>query len=130
MKTSMGITRCDYERLPTDVKIKAVTLFADLKTELQNRGFSLSFLGHDCRWKELAPWKFLALPEDHYHRLVRGSKLVRPRPREDLLEQISELYSLVRQAPRLEDRSLEFWSKETSSYLAVRKITAKQKSSF
>jgi len=59
--------------------------------------------------------EFLALPEDHYQRLIRGSKLVRPRPREDLLEQISKLYDLVKQSPKLEDSGLEFWSKETSS---------------
>lgn len=115
MQTSIGITRHDYEHLPADVKIKAVTLLERLKAELQHHGFSLNFLGHDCRWKDLTPWKFLAFPEDHYQRLIRGSKRVRPRPREDLLEQISELYDLVKQSPKLEDRSLEFWSKELST---------------
>ncbi|MGA3296775.1 MAG: hypothetical protein ABSD41_04920 [Candidatus Bathyarchaeia archaeon] len=112
---SSGIGLRDYERLPADVKTKAVTLFEGLKAELLHRGFSLSFLGHDGRWKDLTAWKFLAFPEDHYQKLIRGAKLVRPRQREDLLEQISELYDLAKQSPRLEDRSLEFWSKETSS---------------
>jgi hypothetical protein len=115
MQTSMGITRRDYERLPSDVKSKAATLFANLKAGLQRHGFSLNFLGHDGLWKNLTPWKFLALPEDHYQRLVKGSKLVRPRPREDLLEQISELYNLVKQSPKLDDRGLDFWSKVTLS---------------
>jgi hypothetical protein len=110
----MGVSRRDYERLPPNIKIEAATLFEVVKVQLRHRGFSLIFLGHDGRWKDLTAWRFLALPEDHYHRLVRGSKLVRPRPREDLLEQISELYRLVKQSPRLEDRSLEFWSTETS----------------
>lgn len=107
----MGISRRDYEHLPADVKIKAAALFETLKEEIQHRGFSLNFLGHKGRWKDLTPWKFLALPEEHYRRLITGSKLVRPRPREDLLEQITELYDLVRQSPKLEDGSIDSWFK-------------------
>jgi hypothetical protein len=83
-----------------------------LKVNLRHHGFALKFLGHDGRWKDLVPWKFIALSEDHYVRLIGGAKWVRPRSREELLEQISELYRLVNQTPKLEDRSLEFWSKE------------------
>jgi hypothetical protein len=114
MQTSTGISRRDYERLPEDIKIKVVDLFESLKVELQHHGFSLNFLGHDGRWKNLTAWRFVSLPEDHYLRLVKGSKLVRPRPKEDLLEHISELYDLFKQSPKLEDRSLEFWSRDTS----------------
>jgi hypothetical protein len=92
-----------------------MTLLEALKVELRQHGSTRKFLGHDGRWKDLVPWKFLAFPEDHYQRLIRGSKLVRPRPRDDLLEQIRELYGLVKQSPKLEDRTLEFWSKEIST---------------
>ena len=111
MQPSIGISRREYEQLPAEVKIRAVELFEVLKADLRHRGFSLNFLGHDGRWKDLTTWKFLALPEDHYQRLVRGSKLVRPRPREDLLEQISELYDLVKQSPKLEEGSIDSWFK-------------------
>lgn len=102
-----GISRRDYERLPVNTKLKANTTFEAIKTELRYRGFSLKFLGHDGRWKDLTPWKFLALSEDHYARLVAGAKWVRPLPREDLLNQLNRLYELVRRAPKVEDRSLD-----------------------
>jgi hypothetical protein len=114
MQASQGISRREFEQLPSDVKAKSTIMLEQLKPELQRLGFSLSFLGHDCRWKDLTAWKFLTFPENHYQVLIKGSKRVRPRKREDLLEEISELYDLVRQAPKLEERGLEFWSKETS----------------
>ena len=112
---SSGIGLRDYERLPSEVKSKATMMLEALKADLRQHGFALNFLGHDGLLKDLVPWKFIALSEDHYVRLIGGAKWVRPRPREDMLEQISKLYDLVKQSPKLEDRSLEFWSKEVSS---------------
>jgi hypothetical protein len=85
-----------------------------IKTELRYRGFSLRYLGHDGRWKDLTPWKFHALREEDYRRLITGAKWLRPRSREELVEQLSELYNIVKQTPKVEERSLEFWSKKTS----------------
>jgi hypothetical protein len=82
-----------------------------IKTELRYRGFSLRFLGHDGRWKDLTAWKFLGLSEDYYRKQIAGAKWVRPQPREDLLEQVNQLYNLVKQAPKIEHRTLEFWAK-------------------
>ncbi|HKM50398.1 MAG TPA: hypothetical protein VJZ75_04385 [Candidatus Bathyarchaeia archaeon] len=113
MQISQGINRREYERLPSEVKAKTTIMLERLKPELQHLGFSLIFLGHNCRWKDLTTWKFLAFPENHYQVLIKGSKRVRPRKREDLLEEIRELYDLVRQTPKLEERSLEYWSKAT-----------------
>jgi hypothetical protein len=94
--------------------LRVITTLEEIKTELRHRGFSLKFLGFDGRWKDLTPWKFLAFSEDNYRRLISGAKWMRPRSREELLEQLSELYKIVNQAPELEERSLEFWSKEIS----------------
>jgi hypothetical protein len=46
-------------------------------------------------------WKFLAYSKDDYRRLISAAKWVRPRPRQELLEQISELYRLVEQTQKL-----------------------------
>ena len=62
----------------------------------------------------MTPWKFLALPEDNYRRLITDARWLRPRSREELLEQLSELYNMMKQAPRIEERSLHFLSNETS----------------
>ena len=58
------------------------------------------------------PSKFLVLSEANYIRLITGAKWVRPRPREELLEQLNQLYNLVKPAPRIDQRNLEFWVKE------------------
>lgn len=107
-----GVSHRDYERLPNDTKLKVITMLEAMKTDLQHHGFSLKFLGFDGRWKDLTPWKFLGLSEDHYRRQIAGAKWVRPQPREDLLEQLDQLYNLVKQVPKIEQRSLEFWAKE------------------
>ena len=112
---SIELTHRDYERLPPEVKTKATIILEQLKSDLRKHQFSLRFLGHDGQWKDLTPWKFFALSENHYRRQIAGAKWVRPLPREDLLERLSQLYQIVSRAPKVEDRSLEFWSKETSS---------------
>jgi hypothetical protein len=109
---SVGLTRRDYERLPPDIKTKATTILELLKTDLRKHQFSLPFLGHDGLWKDLTPWKFLELSEEHYRTQIAGAKWVRPQPREDLLEQVKELYQLVGQAPKDKDGSLDFWSRQ------------------
>jgi hypothetical protein len=109
---TLGISRRDYERLPTDTKLKAISMLEGIKTELRRRGFSLRFLGHNGRWENLTPPVFVAFPEVYYERLIEGSRLVRLRPREEMLEQISELYRLVKQTTQLEDRDLEYWFKK------------------
>ncbi|MGO9646368.1 MAG: hypothetical protein ACLPY5_16670 [Candidatus Bathyarchaeia archaeon] len=108
-----GISRRDYERLPLDTKQKSATTLETIKAELRHRGFTLKFLGFDGRWKDLTPWKFLAFSEDNHRRLIAGAKWLRPRAREDILEKLAELYELVRQLPKVEEKSLEYWSKET-----------------
>jgi hypothetical protein len=114
MPTSPGISRRDYESLPPDVKFQALTLLEHLKEKLHRRGFTLNFLGHDGRWKDLTPWKFLSKPEDHYQRLIRGSKVARPRPRNKLLEQIAELYALTSpKHAKLQDKELEYWNQNS-----------------
>lgn len=102
-----GLTRRDYERLPSDTKAKAAELFAGIKTDLRRR-FSLRFLSLDARWDDLSAWKFLALPEDHYIRLIKGSKGVTYRYKSDLLRRIAALYKLA--TPKQNDLTgLERW---------------------
>jgi len=90
---SLGISRRDYERLPSETKVRVIALLEDIKKELRPR-FSLRFLQLDGRWKDLNPPRFLALPEDHYHRLIKGSKGVTSRYKQELLDKIAELYEL------------------------------------
>ena len=89
-----ALSRRDYERLPSDTKAKAVGCFESIKEELHDR-FSLRFLSLDGRWDELTVWKFLALPEDHYVRLIKGSRHVTYRYKSDLLRRIATLYKLA-----------------------------------
>jgi len=114
MPSHSGISYREYESLPAEVKFQLLTLLESIKTELHDHGFTLSFLGHEGRWKDLTPGKFLSKPESHYERLIRGSKLIRPRPRDKLLEQMSELYRLARQAPKLKNLDLEYWTRRES----------------
>jgi hypothetical protein len=102
MQVSQGINPREYEQLPSDIKAKTTVMLEQLKPKLQRLGFSLSFLGHDCRWKDLPAWKFLAFPENHYQVLIKGSRWIGPRKREEPLEEIGELNDLVRQTPKLE----------------------------
>jgi hypothetical protein len=104
-----GISRRDYERLSPETKEKAVMLFESLKTELRAQGFSLRFLDLDGRWKELAAPTFLSKSQDDYSRLIRGSKWVRSRNKQDLLEKIAELYSIVTLTPKEKETHLERW---------------------
>jgi len=105
-----GISLRDYERLPTDIKVKAIALLEELKDELKHLGFSLSFLGFEGWWNDLNPPKFLALGEDHYRRLIRGSRWVRSQRKEDLIEEITQLFALAKQTPKEEQTGLDRWS--------------------
>jgi hypothetical protein len=69
----------------------------------------LRFLGLDGRWKELNPPRFLALPEDHYHRLIKGSRGVSSRYKQELLDKIEGLYRLLERADRTDEPALERW---------------------
>jgi hypothetical protein len=109
---SVELTYRDYDRLPLEVKTKATIILEQLKTDLRKHQFSLRFLGHDGQWKDLTPWKFFALSENHYRRQIAGAKWVRPLPREGLLARLTQLYQIVNRAPKVEDKSLDSWSKE------------------
>lgn len=103
-----GISRRDYERLPSETKSKIAESFAEIKTDLKRYGFSLRFLGIDGRWNNLNAPQFLALSENHFARLIMGSKWVTSTKRRDLVYKISELYKLASKS-RLEDSGLEPW---------------------
>jgi hypothetical protein len=105
---SQGMSRGDYERLPQQTKSDIAELFAEIKSDLKRYGFSLRFLGVGGHWKDLNAPKVLSLPEDHYRRLIMGSKWVRSTKRRDLVDKISELYKLASKS-RLEDCGLESW---------------------
>ncbi len=104
-----GISRRDYERLPIEVKLRTAEVFEKLKHEFRDLGFSLKFLSLKGRWEDLTSAEFLALPSTHYERLITSSKWVRPRRKQDLIDQISEIYQLVRRAPKLTEIGLEHW---------------------
>ena len=106
MRTS-GISRRDYERLSSESKDRAVALLKTIKEQLR-RHFSLRFLSLDGRWEDLNPPRFLALPEDHYYHLIKGSRGVSPRYKMELLEKISEVYKLAKRTDTTES-ALERW---------------------
>jgi hypothetical protein len=108
---AQGISRRNYERLPPETKSKITELFDEIRTDLQHYGISLRFLGLGGRWKQLNAPRFLAFPESHYRILISGSKWVTSTKRRDLVDQIAELYNLVRKA-RLNDTGLEEWLKD------------------
>ena len=115
MPNSAGISYREYEALPPQAKFQILTLLEPIKGELHRHGFTLSFLGHEGRWKDLTPRKFLAKPEEHYERLIRGSKLVRPRTRDKMLDLISELYRLAVQCPKMQDQELNHWTSASTN---------------
>jgi hypothetical protein len=102
------MSRRDYEMLPAETRVKAVDMLESIKKMLRAR-FSLRFLGHDGKWRDLTPPKFLALSEDHYHRLIKGSRGVTSRYKEELLDKIRELYELVDRSDKAEKQGLEQW---------------------
>jgi len=104
-----ALSRRDYERLTNQTKAQAAELFGDIKTDLHKR-FTLTFLGLDGRWDKLSVWRFLALPEDHYIRLIKGSKGVRYHYKSDLLRRIAALYKLTTHKQE-ELAGLEKWFK-------------------
>jgi hypothetical protein len=103
-----GISRGDYERLPQDTKSEIEKLFDEIKGELRHCGFSLRFLGSDGHWKKLTAPKFLAHSEEHYCRLIMGSKWVTSAKRRELIEKISELHKLASKT-NLDVIGLEKW---------------------
>ena len=110
---SPGISRRNYERLPSETKARLIALLEDIKKELRPR-FSLRFLQLDGRWKDLNPPRFLALPEDHYHRLIKGSRGLTSRHKQELLDKIDELYELSSE-PTSEAPGLERWLENSLS---------------
>jgi hypothetical protein len=108
-KREGGMTRRDYERLSDEVKRKTALMLQSIKANLRKHTFSLEFLEHSGRWDDLTPWKFLEKPEDHYRRLIAGAKWVRPQPREEMLDQITELYSFVRTSKQGKATGLDYW---------------------
>jgi hypothetical protein len=107
---TQGISRRDYERLATETKLRIAESFDEIKGQLRRCGFSLRFLGMNGRWEDLTAPRFLALPEDHYRRLIMGSKWVTSAKRRDLVDKISELYRLTCKI-KLDDTGLESWLK-------------------
>ena len=89
-----ALSRRDYERLPSDTKAKAAELFADIRSDL-HKSFTLTFLSLDGQWDKLSVWKFLALPEDHYIRLIKGSRGITYHYKSNLLRRIAGLYKLA-----------------------------------
>jgi hypothetical protein len=111
------ISLLDYEKLPAEVKMKANELLRELKDELRDARFSLKFLGFDAiRWVDLTAPKFLALGEEHYLRLVKGSKWLRSLRREDLCDRISELFKLVDRTPKQKQTGLDQWASQSATY--------------
>lgn len=94
------------ERLSSETKSQAVVLLEEIKALLRPR-FSLRFLGLDGRWKDLNPPRFLTLSEDHYERLIRGSRGVSSRYKRDLLDKTTELYKLSMKPSK--ESGLEKW---------------------
>jgi hypothetical protein len=105
---TQGISRRDYERLPSVTKSKLADLFNEIKGDLRHCGFSLRFLGLSGRWKDVTTPNFLAQSEEHYHRQIMGSKWVTATKGRDLVDRISELYKLTSK-DRLEEIGLETW---------------------
>jgi hypothetical protein len=109
-----GISRRDFERLPPETKTQVERVLAEMRPRLEAH-FSLRFLGLDGRWKDLTAWKFLAQPEEHYERLIRGSKGFRSTTKLELLVTISEMYHLTEGPKKLTNVGLEPWTKPEKS---------------
>jgi len=106
---AIGISRHDYERLPNETKSKIEQLFEEIKAELRHDGFSLRFLGFDGHWKDFSPPLFLSHSEEHYHRLVGGSKWFTSTRRRDLVDKISDLYEMTSATGTRNEAGLEKW---------------------
>lgn len=88
--------------------MKANQLLRELKDDLRYAKITLEYLGFDLnRWENLTTPKFLTMSEEHYLRRIRGAKWLRPARREDLSDDISELFKLVTRAPKHKQTGLD-----------------------